>query len=224
MAKTLEQLVSTPEPAWPLVQQWMAEATNGVEALPGTRARGEAALLALQVTARSPMGALALESGGLLIDHGWLRVLGGGHARMQSSLTHWNGLGEGAALAIEGAMVVAHDVVGGVFAINGGAFEGDAGNVFYFSPDTLEWEDTELGYSDWLAWSLSGDLETFYENMRWPGWEKDAAALGPDEAVSIAPPLVFEEGGSVAERSRKVVPAAQLVRLHFDLAAQLAAG
>ena len=31
----------------------------------------------LQVTARSMMGALALSSGGMLVDHGWVRLLGG---------------------------------------------------------------------------------------------------------------------------------------------------
>jgi len=36
---------------------------------------------------------------------------------------------------------------GGFFAVNGGAFGGKAGNVFYYAPDSGEWEDTQLGYS-----------------------------------------------------------------------------
>jgi hypothetical protein len=34
----------------------------------------------LQVSTRSPLGAIALHTGGLLVDHGWLRVLGGSFA------------------------------------------------------------------------------------------------------------------------------------------------
>jgi hypothetical protein len=37
------------------------------------------------------MGAIVYHTGGLLIDHGWLRILGGGgHPRTQRSLMSWN--------------------------------------------------------------------------------------------------------------------------------------
>ena len=65
--KTLSDLINTTDPAWPLIQEWLAEATNPVEILP---------------------------------------------------------------------------------------------------PDTLKWEDCELGYTDFLNWAFSGDLALFYENMR----------------------------------------------------------
>ena len=35
-------------------------------------------------------------------------------------------------------LLVADDVSGGFFAINGGAFRGKAGNVFYYAPDSDE--------------------------------------------------------------------------------------
>ena len=38
--------------------------------------------------------------------------------------------------------------------------------IFYLPPDTLEWEDCELGYTDFLNWAFSGDLALFYENVR----------------------------------------------------------
>src|SRR5262245_55149646 len=38
-------------------------------------------------------------------------------------------------------LVVAHDAIGGVFAVNGGGLNGRPGNVFYFAPDSLAWED-----------------------------------------------------------------------------------
>lgn len=43
-------------------------------------------------------------------------------------------------------LLVADDVLGGFFAINGGAFAGEAGNVFYYAPGSGEWEDCEMGY------------------------------------------------------------------------------
>jgi Protein of unknown function DUF2625 len=37
-------------------------------------------------------------------------------------------------------------------------------------------EDLGYRYSDWLRWACTGDLEKFYENARWPGWDKEVAA------------------------------------------------
>ena len=68
--RPLRELINTEEPAWPDVQQWIANAKNQVEVLPVNSADRESALLALQVTTRSPMGAIVYETGGLLIDHG----------------------------------------------------------------------------------------------------------------------------------------------------------
>lgn len=74
-----------------MVQQWLAEATNAVEVLPPPDdATRDLALLATQVTTRSPMGAVIYESGGILVDYGWLRILGSGHPRLPRSLPEWN--------------------------------------------------------------------------------------------------------------------------------------
>src|SRR5436190_274361 len=63
--------------AWPLVKRWIDQAANAVTTLPADAKGGERALAALDVTERSVLGALAVHTGGLSIDHGWLRVLGG---------------------------------------------------------------------------------------------------------------------------------------------------
>src|SRR5512133_3516948 len=89
--RPLGELLSD-EPAWPLVESWVAEAVNDVRVLPTDRERGEEALQLLQVATRSPLGAVALETGGLLVDHRWIRILGAGGETMRSSLASWNGL------------------------------------------------------------------------------------------------------------------------------------
>jgi hypothetical protein len=219
--RPLADLLST-DPAWPLVQSWIAEATHAVDALPADRARAEPVLLALQVTTRSPMGALALETGGLVIDGGWLRVLGGGCARMDGDLARWNGLGERPLVPPhEGLLVVAHDAVGGFFALDGGALGDGKGGVFYFAPDSLEWEDLDLGYSDWLGAMLGDAIDEFYEDTRWEGWQTEVAAAGPDRGISIAPPLWTAESRPIEKASRRAVPMAELWRFHHEIAAQL---
>lgn len=220
--RILEELIDRAEPAILLVREWIAEATNAVEVLPCDPALGEKNLLALQVTTRSPLGAIAHETGGLLVDQGWLRILGAGCSRLPRGLADWNGLvGDPAILRLDGAMLVGDDAVGGFFALNGGGLEGPRGNVFYLAPDTLAWEDLDRGYSDWVCWAFSGDLGRFYENARWPGWAEDVAALDGDRAFSIYP-FLWAKGPPVQERSRRPVPIEELWHLHaFELPRQL---
>ncbi|UUU44910.1 DUF2625 domain-containing protein [Streptomyces sp. NBC_00162] len=49
--------------------------------LPGDINEGRRCLLQMQVTGRSVLGALALHTGGLLVDDGWVRVFGGVRVR-----------------------------------------------------------------------------------------------------------------------------------------------
>ena len=45
--------------------------------------------------------------------------------------------------------------------------------AFIICADTLNWESLEVDYSEFLQWALSGDLDTFYENVRWQQWRED---------------------------------------------------
>ncbi|HKY44022.1 MAG TPA: DUF2625 domain-containing protein [Pyrinomonadaceae bacterium] len=214
--RPLSELINTDDPAWPEVQHWIAEATNHVEVLPVNEAARDAALLAIQVTTRSPMGAIVYETGGILIDHGWLRILGSGHSRLPRSLASWN---EGRTMFGDGQqpgyLLVADDVLGGFFAINGGALGEEMGSVFYFSPDTADWECLDYSYSEFIFWCLQGNVAGFYESMRWPGWEQEVSTVGGDQGIFIMP-FLFTKGPPIAERHRGVVPISQIYTLHFS--------
>jgi Protein of unknown function DUF2625 len=70
--RSLKELINTEYPGWPPVQEWIAAAGNHVEVLDADRERGEEVLRHLQTMTWLPMAALALETGGVLIDHEWL--------------------------------------------------------------------------------------------------------------------------------------------------------
>jgi hypothetical protein len=219
----LSDLVNTSDPGWPVVSEMIAKAKNEVEILPVDPKKGEQALLAIQVTTRSPMGAIAYSSGGLLVDHGWIRVLGGGSARLPRDIGSWNfpkGVDQPPRLG--NAILVADDVLGGFFAINGGAFDGPPGHVFYLAPDTLRWEDLGRGFTDFVEFLCQGDLAKFYASLRWRGWFTDAERLSGDRAYSIYPFLWAKEGGTIDQRSRKDVPIEELWFYAIDLHRQLA--
>ena len=127
--------------AWPLVKRWIDQAANDVTTLKPDAAGGARVLEALGVTERSVLGALAVNTGGLSIDHGWLRVLGG------PLLLDWHD-------QLEGGLVVGHDAAGGFYAVGQ-----EDGEVRYLVPGSYEWMETEMGHAAWVHWTLMGDVE-----------------------------------------------------------------
>lgn len=213
--RRLEELINKEDPGWPLVQEWMADAKNKVEVLPPIDDKTrEAALVATQVTTRSPMGAIIYESGGILVDHGWLRLLGSGSARLPRSLPGFNQTAGGA--ETQGFLLVADDVLGGFFAVDGGGLGIKPGQVAYFSPYSRQWQGLGVGFSDFLVWCFQGNLDELYGKERWPGWKEDIAKLSGDQAYSIYPPL-WSEGGPIEKRSRKAVPVTEIYSLNVGI-------
>ena len=203
--RELSELIDQAEPAWPMVQAWIAAATKPVEVLPRDPIRAEEALVKLQVSTRTVLGAVTWETGGMLIDSGWIRVLGSGGSRMQESLTTWN-----QSDAKSECLAVAYDVLGGVFALDGGALGHGQGDAFYFAPESLDWEQCDCTYSGLLEFLLTGDLEKFYGGSRWPDWRKDVAELSPDHAFEFAPPPWAMDGLDLTRATRTPTSARML--------------
>ena len=207
--RSLDELIDWNDSAWPLVQEWVRDAFVPAEIFPAEQAAGEAALYATQVTTRSPMGAIARHAAGIILDNGWLRVLGaGGHSRFERSLPGWN---DGRSNRF---YLVADDVLGGAFALNGGALGDDLKNIYYFAPDELRWEPCGFGYTQFLVWAMSGRLADFYVALRWDGWENEIRDMTADQAINLYPPL-FAEGPPIKKRSHRPVPVSEQFALNF---------
>src|SRR5690348_16806462 len=109
-------------------------AGSGVEVRLARPDDGHRTLAALGVTTGSALGAFALHTEMTFIAHGWLRLLGAGGPNTACSL---RGLtDEKLPLDLATGLVVAFDVVGGFYAINGGGLPGEPGEVCYLAPDT----------------------------------------------------------------------------------------
>jgi hypothetical protein len=215
-SRPLSELINRQDPGWGLVQQWIKEAKNPVQVLPRTPARADSALFAAQVTTRSPLGAIVYETGGLLVDGGWLRLLGSGSPALDRTLMGWN------AGKLPGLLLVADDVLGGFYAINGGAFGPETvGQVFYFAPESLQWQALGKSYSDFLLFCFSGDLAKFYHGMRWKGWQQEVQQLRGTQGIACYPFLFTKEGKSVARNQRSVVPIEELWTFGQDMQRQL---
>ncbi len=203
--KQLNELINNEKSAWKIIDEWLTEATNEVEILQSSRENSERVLDDLQVTTKSILGAIAYNSGGILIEKGWIRILGNGSKNLKRNISIWNNLNSNNQIPrIEGALLVADDVLGGFYAINAGKLGSTVGNVFYLAPDTLEWEDIEMTFSEFVYWTFIGDINGFYEPFRWEGWKDEIKDVSGDEGISIYP-FLWAEGDNIEKRSRKIV-------------------
>ncbi|MEU9043619.1 MULTISPECIES: DUF2625 family protein [unclassified Kitasatospora] len=232
--RAIDELTEVDDPAWPELAEVLAAGPVSARVLPADREEGRRCLLQLQVTARSTLGALVLNTGGLLLDHGWVRVFGGGPAADGGlpSLGRVNRFPAAFDPAWQPAagLVVGHDVVGGVFALNGhdsaaAGRPGLPGQMTYFAPDTLEWEALDMGHSAWVSWLLSGHPEAFYDALRRPGWRAEAEELALSQGIAVFPFLWSEEAQTdPSATSRRAVPMREVLGVAADFARRLGPG
>lgn len=216
--RTLEELINTEDPGWPVVKGWISQAANKVEVLPSERKFADEALINSQLNTRSLMGAIVYETGGILIENGWIRILGAGSERMKRSLPSWN---RGKTFSEYGEippyMLIGDDAVGGLFAINGGFLGNDTGKIYYFAPDNLEWEKLNIDYSQFLMFCFGSDIGRFYSTLRWQGCEEDIKELAPDYAYIFYPYLWTKEGKDINTVSRNVAPMQEVYDFNMEM-------
>ncbi len=157
---------------WNEVLAAIQSAPYPVEVLPVDPARAQECLGELSITTRSWLGAVIANAGGILVDHGWLRVLGSGTRDLPDVVV----------ASRTGTVTVGYDVLGGEFAWVP-AQPGLPPTIHYLGPGAEVWQDLECGYSDWLHSMVCGATSSFYEGLRWPGWQAQTTGLGLTERV-----------------------------------------
>ena len=158
---------------------------------------------------------IGLSTGGVIVDGGWIRHLGIGGLGCKRSLMAWNRYIHGAQLSSWPFVCFADDFIGGFFAINLGGLGENIGNIFYFGPDTLDWEDLEISHEDFVAWTFTDRTDAFYNGCRSSAWKQEAVRLGADYALSIYPAL-WEEGPDICERDWNTLTVEELWTQHQE--------
>ncbi|MGX2956608.1 DUF2625 family protein [Ursidibacter arcticus] len=183
--KSLEELVDK-NPAWNIVKTWFGSANNHYEVLDPDVENAGKELIGMQLSTATPLGSMIFYTGGLLIDYGWLRILGSGNAKLSRGFFEWN---FGKTFEQSGErpfhLLIADDVVGGYFAINGGGLGDKVGLVHYFHPKKQKWESIGLNYSQFLGWALTADIASFYHDLRWDNWQKEIEKVSGNQVINV---------------------------------------
>ncbi len=214
--QSLDELNNQKDPAWPLVQKWIDSAKNKIEILPVDSAKAKEALYNMQVSTYSTLGAIIYNTGGIMVDNGWIRILGAGSTRLNRNVPEWN---KGKTIKEYGDkpayLLVADDAAGGFFAINYGAFGTDLKNIYYLAPNSLNWEPLNAGYGEFILFCFDSDLNAFYKGLRWSTWAQFIANLDGSKAYSFRPYLWTDKGIDIEKCTRKLVGVEELFKFNL---------
>lgn len=141
-------------------------------------------------------------SGGIIIDN-WIRIYGCGDINVVEKNKLYN-------KDNNMDILIGEDVLGGLFALKDDL-------IYYFAPDTNEWENLNIYYTQFLDWILNNNqsINKFYELFRWNKWEEDCKKLKLTEGVSFYPLLNFK--CNINERSRRIISIDELIRFNMKI-------
>ena len=221
---SLDALINKTDPAWPLVKKWIDSAKNKVEVLPVDSAKAKETLHNAQVSTYATLGSVIYNTGGIMVDNGWIRILGSGSERLNRDVAGWN---KGKTIKEYGDkipyLLIADDAVGGFFAINYGGLGKDIKNVYYLEPNSLTWQPLGAGYGEFLVFCFDSDLSKFYKGLRWNSWNQFIGNLDGTKTYSFRPYL-WEEGTDIDKCTRKLVGIEEMYRFNIMKSKEINAG
>ena len=153
-----------------------------------------------------------MRSNGIVIDN-WIRIFGQ-DSSLNNGVSHYNRTNDYMD-ELGGMFLVASDVPGGLYAINISRFPENRNMIWYFAPDSLEWECLELSYNEFVAWSLQGDTDGYYSSMRWQSWKEDVKDIAMNDAILIYPFLWAKEC-DIETADKKIVKADEVIKMNFE--------
>lgn len=201
------------ENSWVEIENIMKHSNKKISVFDGDYEKGKKECNELHIPLSSVLGSVVLHSNGIIIDN-WIRIFGQDGAS-NYGVPHYNRKNN-YSNKIQGMFLVGSDVLGGLYAININRFSDKHNMIWYFAPDTLEWECIEMMYNEFLAWCLQGNTDEFYSTMRWQGWEDDAKNTTINTAILIYPFLWAEEC-DLKKASKKIINLDEMIEMNRQL-------
>lgn len=166
-----------------MLEEMLLNGKNQVEIIPVDEPCAAINAEYYQADCSTNFGLLITMCGGVVVN-GVVRLLGSNRSPEYRDINMFNIKFGGA-----GFLILGDDIFGGIFAVNFGAFSENLGSVFYFAPDTLEWEDLELQLSGFFAWLKDGDMAQYYGQFSAEEYEKlRVMNVKFNEVLHILPP------------------------------------
>ncbi len=201
---------------WGKIYSMFEDSNRNISIYKGIESVGIQELSNLGINKDSALGGIILNTAGVCVDN-WIRIIGQSNDE-HGGICKYNRLGKDIECDfVKGMLIVAQDVVGGLFAVNVSKFSEDINNIWYFAPDTLEWESLDMDYAEFIEWVVDGNVDEFYVNMRWNTWKEDCKDIHFEQAYLIYPFLWAKEC-DLSTATKRIVPFEEMKAINLEYA------
>ncbi len=166
----------------------------------------------LGVNENSTLGQIVINTAGILVDN-TIRVYANGNDIDMCNIYHFN-------LELEQylgnqRLVIADDIFGGLFALNKEASQSIKEEIWYFAPDTLEWENLEINYKEFIDWISGNSMNEFYSTFKWSDFYKDVKDIKFNQGILIYP-FLWSNECNIEAADKNIVPFSELITLNLE--------
>jgi len=160
----------------------------------------------------STLGQVIINTSGIIVDN-IVRVFANGDEIESKNIYNYN-------LELQNSfgnmkIIIADDIFGGLFAINNGAFQSKIGDIWYFAPDSLDWESLDINYSEFIAWVSSKNFNEFYSLFKWSNFYHDIKGIKYNQGILIYP-FLWSKECNIETADKKIVPINELTSLNLE--------
>jgi|GEM_PF-778392 hypothetical protein len=188
---------------WKAIKELLSGSERKIEIIEGEEnTRASVVIDWAKIKYGTDLAAVIMNCEQIVVDD-WVHVLGHGKGNDGQTVFILSSLPDGDFM--KNGLVIATDILGGLFAICRDEKDDDYGNIFYLQPECLEWENSGMQYSEFLVWLAHDDLDAFYADVRWQGWRDIASRVGVDSALKFTPD-VWMANCDFSASPRQIVP------------------
>lgn len=161
----------------------------------------------LNIDKNSVLGQVITNTLGIFIDN-YIRLFGNGSKDVSYNIYEYNL--EFKKYFDDNMIIVADDVFGGLFSVTK-----EKNNILYFAPDTLQWENLEIDYKDFIKYISSEKIDEFYKSYKWSTFQEDIKDIKFNQGILIYP-FLWSNECDIEKAKKSIVPFSELVQINME--------
>lgn len=161
----------------------------------------------LNIDKNSMLGQVITNTSGIFIDN-YIRLFGNGSKDVSYNIYEYNL--EFKKYFDDNMIIVADDVFGGLFSVTK-----EKNNILYFAPDTLQWENLEIDYKDFIKYISSEKIDEFYKSYKWSTFQEDIKDIKFNQGILIYP-FLWSNECDIEKAKKSIVPFSELVQTNME--------
>lgn len=161
----------------------------------------------LNIDKNSMLGQVITNTSGIFIDN-YIRLFGNGSKDVSYNIYEYNL--EFKKYFDDNMIIVADDVFGGLFSVTK-----EKNNILYFAPDTLQWENLEIDYKDFIKYISSEKIDEFYKSYKWSTFQEDIKDIKFNQGILIYP-FLWSNECDIEKAKKSIVPFSELVQINME--------